>query len=35
MAEIVGREKGKVEEESNKAKIEEESCEIIKRDVEL
>ena len=35
VAEIVGREKGKVEEESNKAQIEEESCETIKRDVEI
>ena len=35
VAEIVGREKGKVEEESNKAQIEQESCETIKRDVEI
>jgi hypothetical protein len=35
VAEIVGREKAKVEFESSKAKVEEESCETIKRDVEL
>ena len=35
VAEVVGREKAKVEEESNKAKIEEETCVKIKEDVEI
>ena len=35
MAEVVGREKSKVEEQSNKAKIEEEKCIKIKKEVEI
>jgi len=34
VAEIVGREKSKVEEENKKAMIEEENCMLIKKEVE-